>query len=63
MPSVICMEWPEKDGGPSSMGVDQGKDLHVVIGRRSPAGWPWLAVYKSPRVRSRSKILARNSPV
>jgi hypothetical protein len=26
----------EKDGGPSSMGVDQGKDLHVVIGRAEP---------------------------
>jgi hypothetical protein len=27
----------EKDGGPSSMGVDQGKDLHVVIGRAEPS--------------------------
>jgi hypothetical protein len=26
----------EKDGGPSSMGVDQGKDLHVVIGKAQP---------------------------
>jgi hypothetical protein len=26
----------EKDAGPSSMGVDQGKDLHVVIGRAEP---------------------------
>lgn len=26
----------EKDGGPCSMGIDQGKDLHVVIGRAKP---------------------------
>ena len=26
----------EKDGGPSSMGVDQGNDLHVVIGKAEP---------------------------
>jgi len=26
----------EKDGGPSSMGVDQGNDLHVVVGKAQP---------------------------
>jgi hypothetical protein len=38
-----------EDRGPCSMGVDQGKDLHVVIGRRHPGNGGKLvhiAVYK-----------------
>ena len=35
---ALCSDYgiPERDPGPCSMGVDQGKDLHAVIGRPHP---------------------------
>ena len=37
---ALCGDYPNatEDPGPCSLGCDQGKDLHVVIGRRDPLG-------------------------